>query len=373
MSAEDCVLDVRLVRQIHAALTIDVGLCLGPEIGVLFGPSGSGKTSILRLITGLARPDAGHVRVAGAILFDASRAIHRPLRLRRIGLIFQDDLLFPHLNVADNIKFGLVGMTREDCSARLVEVANLCGVAHLMDRFPATLSGGERQRVGLARAMAPRPRILLCDEPVSALDLPNRQILLERLRAIQNAEGTPVLYVTHSSGEAITLGSRLFLLENGRIVAEGRPLDVLAANRGSSSNYLDEIRNTLPARVESHLPGNAATLLRLDNGPSLTVGFQDKEPGSGVTVSVRSEDIILALGPISGVSAQNVISGQVERVLLHGQHAEVVVRTAGVTWIASLVVRAVEQLSLASGQSVHIIIKARSCHVLPGDPGPLAR
>ena len=203
MSEPNSILDVRLIRRIHAGLTVDVTLRLGTEIGVLFGPSGSGKTSILRLITGLSRPDQGYVRLGETMLFDATRGIDEPLRLRRIGMIFQDDLLFPHLSVADNIRFGLRGKNRAQRQSRLAEIALLCGVEHLLDRRPSTLSGGERQRVGLARTLAPRPRILLCDEPVSALDLPNRQTLIERLRAVQNSEGIPVLYVTHNPAEAV--------------------------------------------------------------------------------------------------------------------------------------------------------------------------
>ena len=148
-------------------------------------------------------------------------------------MIFQDDCLFPHLNVAANIRFGLKGWRRDQASARVAEVAALCGVEHLLERHPETLSGGERQRVGLARALAPRPRLLLCDEPVSALDLANRHALLERIRVVQRAEGIPMLYVTHSPAEAIALGSRLFLLDAGRIVAEGPPLDVLSAARSA--------------------------------------------------------------------------------------------------------------------------------------------
>ena len=213
LSVAGSILDVRLIRRIHAGLTVDVSLRLGTEIGVLFGPSGSGKTSILRLITGLSRPDQGYVRLGDTTLFDATRGIDEPLRLRRIGMIFQDDLLFPHLNVAENIRFGLRRKSRAERQSRLAEMATLCGVEHLLDRWPSTLSGGERQRVGLARTLAPRPRILLCDEPVSALDLPNRQTLIERLRTVQSSEGIPVLYVTHSPAEAVTVGTRLFLLE----------------------------------------------------------------------------------------------------------------------------------------------------------------
>src|SRR5262249_12724081 len=147
------------------------------------------------------------------------------LRNRRIGMIFQDDQLFPHLSVASNIGFGLKGYERATARARLAEVAALCGVEKLLQRAPATLSGGERQRVGLARAIAPRPQLLLCDEPVSALDLANRHALLEQLRLVQQTLAIPMLYVTHSLAEALALGSRLFRLEAGRIVAEGTPLE----------------------------------------------------------------------------------------------------------------------------------------------------
>ena len=368
LSEPNSILDVRLIRRIHAGLTVDVTLRLGTEIGVLFGPSGSGKTSILRLITGLSRPDQGYVRLGETMLFDGTRGIDEPLRLRRIGMIFQDDLLFPHLSVADNIRFGLRGKNRAQRQSRLAEIALLCGVEHLLDRQPSTLSGGERQRVGLARTLAPRPRILLCDEPVSALDLPNRQTLIERLRAVQHSEGIPVLYVTHSPAEAVTVGTRLFLLERGHILAVGPPLDVLASIRGTSFNHLEDLRNTLPARVESQLPGQTATLLRLEYGPPLIVPYLEAEPGTPVVVQVRAEDILLARGPISGLSAQNIIPGKVERVITHGPEAEALIRTGGLTWIVSLVAPAVEQLALSPLIDIHMIIKARSCHVTPGSP-----
>lgn len=365
MSAEPTAFTARLFRPIHDGLTIDVSLALGAEIGVLFGPSGSGKTSILRLITGLIRPLAGAVRLGPTVLFDREARVDTPLRRRHIGMIFQDDLLFPHLSVADNIRFGLTGARRSAREARVAEVAALCGVEHLLGRRPETLSGGERQRVGLARTLAPRPRLLLCDEPVSALDLPNRRILLERLRAVQRREEIPILYVTHSPAEAVSLGKTLFLLERGKIVAQGPPLDLLATAPSPALARLEGLCNSLPGHVEEHIPGHSATRLRLAGGPALIVPFLDGEPGAAVVVEVRAEDILLARGPVSGLSAQNLIGGIVERIAAHGAEAEVLVRTGELTWIASVVTPALEQLGLSQGQSVHMIIKARSCHVRP--------
>jgi molybdate transport system ATP-binding protein len=360
------ILDVRLRHRVHHALLLDVSLRLGREIGIVFGSSGAGKTTLLRLIAGLSAPQEGYVQLEGTTLSDVARGIDQPLRWRRIGMIFQDDSLFPHLNAAANIRFGLKSWGRDQASARLAEVAALCGVDRLLDRLPANLSGGERQRVGLARALAPRPRLLLCDEPVSALDLPNRHALLERLRAAQRSEAIPMLYVTHSPAEAIALGSRLFLLEQGRIAAEGPPLDVLSAARSAPTGTIawEEVRNVFPAYILGHAPEHGATHLRLENGPGLIVPFLDRPASARVLVEVRAADVLLARNTIEGLSARNQIPGTIERLVPRGSETEAVVRTGGLTWIVSLVAPAVEQLALAPGSAVQIIIKARSCQII---------
>ena len=207
-------LEIHLTRRIHPALTLDVQLQLDNECGVVFGPSGAGKSTQLRLFAGLQTPDSGSVQLNGETLFDSTQRIRRPLRHRHIGMVFQDDLLFPHRDVASNIGFGLNRWSRSETDRRIQEVARLCGVEHLLKRRPTTLSGGERQRVGLARALAPRPRLLLCDEPVTALDLASRQTMLDRLREVQAVESIPILHVTHSPAEAIFVGTKLFLVES---------------------------------------------------------------------------------------------------------------------------------------------------------------
>jgi len=365
-ASSDEILDAHVLHRVHPALLLDVSLRLGREIGVVFGPSGAGKTTLLRLIAGLATPHLGRVQLEGTTLFDTMRQIDQPLRRRRIGMIFQDDCLFPHLSVAANIRFGLKAWGRDQARARLAEVAALCGVERLLDRLPATLSGGERQRVGLARALAPRPRLLLCDEPVSALDLANRHALLERLRAAQRTEAIPMLYVTHSPAEAIALGSRLFLLEQGRIVAQGPPLDVLSTARRAPAGTIpwEDVRNVFPACIAGHAPEHGATHLKLDDGPELIVPFLDCPPGTRLLVEVRADDILLAREPIGGVSARNQIPCTVEQVVHRGPEVEAVVRTGGLTWIVSLVAPAVDQLELGPGSTIHMIVKARSCHVL---------
>jgi molybdate transport system ATP-binding protein len=353
-------------------LRIDVSFKLASAIGVLFGASGAGKTTLLRLIAGLSKPDQGHIVLDGETLFDASRKRNQPMRRRRIGMIFQEDLLFPHLKVIDNVRFGLKGWAGADAKPRVSEVASVCGIEHLLDRWPATLSGGESQRVGLARALAPRPRLLLCDEPVSALDLANRVVMLERLRDVQRAESIPILYVTHSPSEAVSLGTELFLLDQGKITARGLPLDILDRMLGGRQGVpaASELRNVFAGIVESHEPAEAATRVQLADGPELIVPYLERPIGSQVYVSVRGDDILLARQPVVGLSARNQITGVVERIVPHGTQAEVIVRTGGLCWMVSLVAPAVAQLELVSGSSVWIIVKARSCHVFDRMPFP---
>jgi molybdate transport system ATP-binding protein len=341
---DETVIEARVIRQVHPGLSLDVSLSLGCEIGVLFGPSGAGKTTLLRLISGLATPDRGRIRLGDATLFDSEHKVDQPLRQRRIGMIFQDDRLFPHLNVAANIRFGLKGWPRDLAAVRMSEVTTLCGVEHLLKRAPETL----------------------CDEPVSALDLANRHALIEQLRAVQRALAIPMIYVTHSPTEALALGSRLFLLQQGKIVAEGPPLDVLGTGRGAPAGSIawEDVRNIFPACIVGHVPEHGATHLKVDQGPDLVVPFLERDPGTRLLVEVRADDILLASQPIGGLSARNQFAGTVDRVVAHGALAEAVIRTGGLTWIVSLVAPAVEQLELVPGCTVHMIIKARSCHVV---------
>ena len=356
-------LDVRLKRRVHPGLSLDFAFTLRTGCGVVFGPSGAGKTTLLRLIAGLIRPDSGSIHLRECLLFNSDRGVNLPLRSRRIGLVFQDDLLFPHLNVAANIGFGLQGWGRLEAKRRINEISSLCGVNSFLGRRPDTLSGGERQRVGLARALAPRPRLLLCDEPVSALDLVSRTALIDVLKVVQCRESLPILYITHSPAEAVSVGNTLFLFNQGRIVAEGAPIDVLAEAAGGGVGRLEGVRNEFPGVVEAHSPDQGETHLRLIGGPQVIVPRQTLPTGAAVVVSVLAEEILLARGSVLGLSARNIIEGTVDRVLPHGAEAEVLVRTGALIWMVSVVGPAVTALGLETGAEVRMIVKARSCHI----------
>lgn len=364
MSAD--VLEARVERRVHKGLRLEVELRLGAERALLSGASGGGKTTLLRLLAGLLRPDAGFIRLGDAVLFDRPRhgraRVDVPLRRRRIGFIFQDDLLFPHLDVAANVRYGLRGMPG---ASRFEEVVALCGVGPLLGRRPATLSGGERQRVGLARALATRPRLLLCDESFSALDPTARHELIARLRRVQQAEAIPVLYVSHFAREAIPFGARVFVMEGGRLVARGAsPLDALGLGGEGPGGVL----NVFEGVVDGHGDDRGSTRLRLDGGATLVVPYHGLEVGARATVGVAAEEILLARGPVVGVSARNVIAARVERVVRRGAEAEVVAAAGGLAWVVGVTAPAVAALGLAEGAEVALIVKARSCHILDTRP-----
>ena len=354
--------DVR--RVVHPGLTVAASLAIGRELAVLFGPSGAGKTTLLRLIAGLETPDAGRIAAADCTFFDHDRRINVPLRDRRVGYAFQHDVLFPHLDVRANLAYGLRGLGRMAVAARVAEVADRFEVGHLLPRRVAALSGGERQRVGLARAIAPRPRVLLCDEPVSALDLDARYRLLARLKEVQRAEAIPVLLVTHAVAEALGFGDRLFLLDAGRVVAEGPPAAVLATLAAGGLATTRGLRNVFAGTVAADDPTGRSTTVRLDGGPTLVVAAPAGPVGAPAFVRVDPEEIVLACGPVAGLSARNLLAGTVETIVVRGEAAEVAVRVEGLTWVVAVIEPTIGALGLEVGTPVRLIIKARSCRLL---------
>jgi iron(III) transport system ATP-binding protein len=195
---------------------VSLGLRRG-EIGVLIGPSGCGKTSLLRAVAGLERLAAGRITIDGELLADAASGVHVAPEARRIGMVFQDYALFPHLSVEANVDFGIRHLPAAQRRARTQEVLDLVGLAHAARRAPHQLSGGQQQRIALARALAPNPRLLLLDEPFSSLDVDLRERLAQELRAILKQAGTTALFVTHDQMEAFAVGEKIGVMHRGRL------------------------------------------------------------------------------------------------------------------------------------------------------------
>jgi len=213
------------------AFVLDVEFRAAAGITALFGPSGAGKTLTLRHIAGLERAEAGRVVLDGRILFDRDARVALAPRERRVGYVFQDYALFPHLSVSSNIAFGLVGRTRKEKESRVRELLDLVELEGFEGRKVNTLSGGERQRVAVARALAPEPALLLLDEPFAALDFRVRSALRAELRSVHRRAEVPMILVTHSLPDVRELSDDLILLDRGRVVADG-PTSQLLGNPG---------------------------------------------------------------------------------------------------------------------------------------------
>ena len=220
-------LEFRCRRRYPSGFVLQANFATASAVTALFGPSGSGKTSILSMIAGLRRPDQGVIRLAGRALFDSAAAIRLPPEARRIGYVFQDQLLFPHLNVRRNL---LYGWRRRPPQARVIAWARVLEVLELgdmLERLPHTLSGGQRQRVALGRALLCGPELLLLDEPLAALDAALKQRVLDYVEQVLNEWRVPTLYVTHDPGEVKRLAQAVVVLENGVVRAAGPPDEVL--------------------------------------------------------------------------------------------------------------------------------------------------
>ncbi|MDP2783875.1 MAG: ABC transporter ATP-binding protein [Sulfurimicrobium sp.] len=238
-------------QRLHTAegeTLLDVDLRIGKgEFVTLFGPSGAGKTTLLRILAGLMKPESGRVVVEGEVWFDSARGINLPTQQRRVGFVFQDYALFPNMTVRGNLEFALENKLER---RRVDELLELTGLAELQQRRPDSLSGGQKQRVALARALARQPRILLLDEPLSALDAATRLRLQDEILKLHRAFGITTLIVSHDLSEVFKLASRVLALESGRIVRDGRPADVFTDRKvGGKFQFSGEVVEIEPNDV----------------------------------------------------------------------------------------------------------------------------
>lgn len=346
---------------VGAAFDLDLGRA---ETLVLFGPSGSGKTTILRCLAGLDRPDRGRIAVGGEPWFDAAARVHVPPQRRRIGYLPQGFALFPHLDVRSNVAYGIPrgvpGATRDRRVTELLELLRLEGLER---RRPAQLSGGQQQRVALARALAREPRLLLLDEPLSALDAPTREALRGELRALLRAGGVPSIVVTHDRAEALVLADRVGVMLDGRLRQAGPTLEVFDRPADEEVARVVGVETVVAALVV----GGADGLVRLRAGSAELTAIGGRLPGAEVLVSIRAEDVVLeeastAVGQ-PGLSARNRLAGPVARLEAVGPLVRVTV-DVGFPLVAAVTRPAVEELGLRPGVPVVAIVKAPAIHVI---------
>lgn len=229
-----------------APFELDVDLTFKPGITILFGPSGSGKSTILQAIAGIAMPDRGRVSLGDEVWFDAGQRTNMPVEKRHVAYVFQSLALFPHMTAIGNVAYGIDrAKPRDERAERARQLLDRCGVAHLAERRPKTFSGGEAQRVALARALAMAPRVVLLDEPFSALDRDLRIQLASVVRDLVDELQVPMAYVTHNHGEAKSLGDEVIRMQRGRVAARGSYEEVLGDHRGNhTGSRFDDIGKT---------------------------------------------------------------------------------------------------------------------------------
>jgi molybdate transport system ATP-binding protein len=341
---------------------LDATFRTGSGITVVFGPSGAGKSTLLMAVLGAMLPERGRIVVGGRTLFDSNASISLEIRRRRVGIVFQDSLLFPHLDVAGNVAFGLSATARHRRRDRALHALDTVGARELAALMPAELSGGQRQRVALARALAPEPSAVLLDEPFSALDTPARKALGDAVVNLQRATGVPFLHVTHDLGEAMRLGTHLVVLEAGRVAQVGPPPEIVAAPASTATARAMGTENLFRGTVREHFPSRGYTVVDL-GGTVVETGLIDVAPGERVELGLRAEDILLAVEQVRGTSARNVPGGTITGIVPRGTALEVHVATP-VIFRVLVTAEAVEELGLRPGLGVHLLIKAHAFHRL---------
>ena len=347
--------------------SLDVEFNAGPGFTILFGPSGAGKTTLLDCVAGLATPDAGRISIGERILFDANTSVQVPVARRGLGYVLQDLALFSHLTVEQNTEYGLAHLLRSARKQRATAMLQEFRIDHLRQQLPAKISGGERQRVALARALVTDPRILLLDEPLAALDASTKARIIDDLRRWNQVHRIPILYVTHSREEVMALGERVLLMDQGRIIAQGTPHEVLRAPLQETVAQLAGFENIFDAIVESVHEDRGTMTCRLPGETGSSVLLETPliraEAGSRLRVGIRAGDILLAIAKPVGLSARNVIAGRL--VSLERRDMIISARVdCGVEMEVYLTLAARDALQLEADREVWLVIKTHSCHLM---------
>ena len=307
-------LDIRLRKQLET-FTLTLELNAPPGITALFGPSGAGKSITLACIAGLKRPDAGWIRLNGDVLYDSEQGINLPPQRRAVGYVMQDYLLFPHLSVAQNIAFGLTGYAREEKAGVIAEALQRVGLTGFEQRRPHELSGGQQQRVALARVLVTRPRLLLLDEPFSALDGPTRALLRRDLLRLQTELGLPTLFVTHDLAEAYLLADQIAVIEAGRLLQLGPPETVVYHPARRSVAELTGGGNFFCGRVIAQ--SSTETIIQVGSVP-LATPPAPVEPDDRVQLSIRAERVMLIRKDVPVGPRENQVRGSIIKELTDG-------------------------------------------------------
>jgi len=343
----------------YSGFSLDVDLDVpGRGVTALFGHSGSGKTTLLRCIAGLERVPDGFLQVNGAVWQDDAKRIYLPTHRRPLGYVFQEASLFPHLNVRRNLEYGMRRVPESERRVALDRAIELLGIGALLAQKPDTLSGGERQRVGIARALAVSPKILLMDEPLAALDLARRQEILPYLEHLHDELEIPILYVSHAPDEVARLADHIVVMDGGRVLANG-PLSETLARLDLPIRLGEDAGVVIDAMVGTR--DQQWHLLRADfSGGSLWVRDMGAALGTPVRVRILARDVSLALARPDNTSILNQLQGRVVALAddTHPGLALVRVQVGNVPMLARVTRLSADTLDLVPGKPVWVQVKS---------------
>jgi len=346
------------VEHHFGSFVLDAAFDSAGGLTALFGRSGAGKTSLINAIAGLLRPERGQIIVDGEVLTDTERGIFVPARRRRIGYVFQEGRLFPHLSVRQNLLYGRWFARKGGRAGEVDQVVELLGIGALLHRRPANLSGGEKQRVAIGRALLARPRLLVMDEPLASLDEARRSEILPYIERLRDEAGVPIIYVSHQVAEVARLATTMVVLTEGRVAAIGPTAAIMGRIDLFPLTGRAEAGAILATRVAGHDPAFGLTILRAAAG-ELRVPHLDLPVGAALRIRIRARDVMIALHPPEGLSALNVLPGTVAEIgRTDGPIVEMRLDCAGEALIARLTRRSVETLGLAPGCPVYAVIKS---------------
>ena len=333
--------------------TLDAQFRVGAGVTALFGPSGAGKTSIVHAIAGLLRPQRGRIVVDGRIILDTDSGVSLPVHTRRIGTVFQDARLFPHMSVENNLRFGMRRAPVPANENEFAHIVELLGLENLLPRKPAKLSGGEKGRVALGRALLASPQLLLLDEPLAALDAARKNEILPYLERLRDDARVPMLYVSHSLDEVTRLADSIVVMREGNVVAAGSVFDLMSDLQFAAASGVASYGAVLDAKVKAHRDDGLSVLSFA--GGEIVTGRIAKELGSRLRVRIRAEDIMLAREEPKAISANNVIPATVAAIGESAAHADVQLSCG---FVARITRASAARLALAPGQQIFAIVKS---------------
>lgn len=343
---------------IEGQLTMDCDRC---EVTALLGPSGCGKTTILRALAGLVRPEVGRIALGSTIWLDAATRRFTPPRLRRVGMLFQDYALFPHMTVNRNVAYGMAQADDRKVS-ELLERFGLAGMGH---RYPHELSGGQQQRVALARTLAAEPKLLLLDEPMAALDIHTRQATRGQLRQMLRAASLPTLLVTHDHDDVMALAHRVIVMDQGRVLQSGAVRDVFNRPVNTAVARIVGMNHVLKGRLIGTKEGMGELEI---SGRRLWCVTELTTPRP-VHVCIHARDVMLQRSIVNAAadSARNHLPARICGITTHGP-ALLVELDAGFPLAGIITHAAAEELHLEPGQTITAVIKAAAIMIYPQDP-----